>query len=329
MQKIVVLIIAAWMAIATANAANLQLTVRLKNGDVVTGKSSLPKVTLVTGYGTLSIPVEKINTVKFGIVSDKSKDGAVNPDLSKLQNIKDNNEAKIVYDRLLAYGTPILATVKTFIENPLYKITDRENYTIEQLIDELYKKANLTYGQSVNDVVTFDGVNTLEGTISIGDIQLQAEYGSLNLKRDKIESMDVSVIDESVILGNGNFVLKANYHISGNESNKGWVNTGVSVKNSDKFTITASGKIILKSLSSGGYNPDGYASGTKDAAYTDDMTTKYGSVIYKIGEYGEIRQAGSKFDGVADTEGIIYISIYETVYDKGNSGSYTVKVVKK
>ena len=61
----------------------------------------------------------------------------------------------------------------------------------------------------------------------------------------------------------------------------------------------------------------------------DDMATKYGSVIYKIGEFGDIKQAGSKFDSTAEAEGVIYISIYETVYDKGNSGSYTVKVTKK
>lgn len=329
MKKNMISLFALLFAMNSIFAANLQLTVRLKNGDVITGKSTLPKVTFATSYGTLSIPVEKINTIKFGIFSDKTKEGAVNPDLSKLQNLKDDNEAKVVYDRLLAFGTPILSTVKTFTENPFYKMTDRENYTIEMLLDELYKKANLSYGQSVNDIVTFDGTNTLDGIISVGDIQLQSEYGNLTLKRDKIESMDISVIDESVILGDGNFKLKANFHISGNDNNKGWVNTGVSVKYGDKISILSSGKIILKSLSGGSYNPDGYVSGTKDGAYTDDMTTKYGSVIYKIGDFGDIKQAGSKFDGTAEADGIIYISIYETVFDKGNSGSYNVKVTKK
>lgn len=237
MQKLTLSLFAFLFIVSGLSAANLQLTVRLKNGDVVTGKSTLPKTTITTPYGTLTIPIEKVNTIKLGIFSDKTKDGAVTPDLNKLQNTKDENEAKTVYERLLTYGSPILATVKTFTENPFYKITDRENYTIEQLLDELYKKANLTYGQSVNDVITYDGTNTIEGTVAIGDIQLQAEYGNLTLKRDKIESMDIVVIDESVILGNGNFVLKANYHISGNDNNKGWVNTGVSVKSVIKSVL--------------------------------------------------------------------------------------------
>ena len=313
----------------SANAANVQLTVRLKNGDVVTGKTVLPKITVITAYGSLTIPIEKVSNLKLGIVSDHTKDGAVLPDLSKLQTITNDAEAKVVYDRLLAYGAPILSTAITFTQNPFYKISDRENYTIEQLTDELYKQADIASGQPVNDAVTFDNSNYVEGSIAFGDITIQAEYGNLTFKREKIESLDISPIEEAVINSDGNYKLKASYHISGNDNNKGWLNTGVKVKSGDKFAITATGKVVLKSLSGGTYGPDGYVSGTKDGAYTDDMTTKYGSVVYKIGDSGEMKQAGSKYEGTANEEGTIYVSIYETVFDKTNTGSYSVKVVKK
>lgn len=314
--------------VVNSNAANVQLTVKLKNGDVVTGKTTLPKITVITAYGSLTIPIEKVSNLKLGIVSDHTKDGAVLPDLSKLQTANEA-EAKVIYERLFAYGTPILSTVITFTQNPFYKISDNEKYTIEQLIDELYKKADLTTGQSVNDAVTFDGSNYLEGSVAFGDITIQAEYGNLTFRRDKIESLDISPVEEVTPNSDGSYKLKGNYHISGNDNNKGWLNTGVKVKSGDKFVITATGKVVLKSLSGGTYGPDGYVSGTKDAAYTDDMETKYGSVVYKIGEYGQIKQAGAKYEGVAAEEGVVYLSIYETVYDKGNTGSYNVKVVKK
>lgn len=307
--------------------SNVQLTVRLKNGDVVSGKSTLPKITIVSPYGTLSIPIEKVSNLKLGIISDHTKDGAVLPDLNKLQTANEA-DAKVIYERLLGYGSPILSTVITFTQNPFYKISDNEKYTIEQLTDELYAKAGLSSVQSVNDAVTFDGSNYIEGSVSFGDITIQAEYGNLTFKRDKIESLDIAPIDEAVANPDGSFKLKANYHISGND-NKGWLNTGVKVKTGDKFTVTSAGKIVLKSLSGGTYGPDGYVSGTKDGAYTDDAETKYGSVVYRIGDYGTIVQAGSKYDGTAAEEGTIYISIYETVYDKGNTGSYNVKVTKK
>ena len=309
-------------------ANNVELTVKLKNGDVVSGKSSLPKITVFSAYGTLNIPVEKISNLKLGIVSDHTKDGAVLPDLNKLQTVKET-EAKVIYERLLGYGTPILATVMTFTQNPFYKISDNENYTIEQLIDELYVKTGLSNGSSVQDAVTFDGVNYIEGSITFGDITIQSEYGNLIFKRDKIESLDISPISADAVNPDGSFKLKANYNISGSENDKGWVNTGVNVKPGDKFTIIANGKVVLKSLSSGTFDPDGYVSGTKDGAYTDDMDPKYGSVVYRIGKYGTTTQAGSKLDGEAKEDGTIYVSIYETVYDKGNSGSYNVKVTKK
>ena len=310
------------------NAANVQLTVKLKNGDVITGKSVLSKITVTTAYGSLTIPVEKISNIKLGIPSDHTKDGAVLPDLSKLLTANEN-EAKIIYERLTGYGTSILSTVLTYTQNPFYKTSDNEKYTIEQLMDDLMKKANINSTADINDAVTFDGLNYIEGSIAFSDIVVQAEYGNLTFRRDKIENLDISTIEDVTANPDGSYKLKANYHISGNDNNKGWLNTGVKVKSGDKFSINANGKIILKSLSGGTYVPDGYSSGTKDGAYTDDLVIKYGAVVYKTGEFGEVKQAGSKFEGIANEEGIIYVSIYETVFDKTNSGSYNVKVTKK
>ena len=327
MKKLTTLLVATFLFVSSIFAApNVQLSVKLKNGDIVTGTTNLPKINIVTPYGSLSVPIEKISNLSLGIVSDHTKDGAVLPDLNKLQTVSET-EAKAIYERLLNYGAPILSTVITFTQNPFYKISDNENYTIEQLVDALYAKAGLSSADNINDAITFENNNYLEGSIAFSDVTLQSEYGILTLKRDKIQSLDISPIEEAVG-GNGNYKLKANYHISGND-NKGWVNTGVKVKTGDNISITSNGKVVLKSLSGGVYNPDGYVSGTKDGAYSDDAEIKYGTVVYKIGEYGDMKLAGSKLDAVADGEGTIYISIYESVYDKGNTGSYTVKVLKK
>lgn len=327
-MKKLILLLATVIILCNANAANVQLTVKLKNGDVVTGKSVLPKVTINTAYGNLVIPIEKVTNIKLGILSDHSKDGAVLPDLNKLQNANET-DAKIIYERLKSYGPSILSTIVTFTQNPFYKFSDNDNFTIEQLTDDLMKIGNVNYLQDINDAVTFDGINYLEGSIAFGDIVLQSEYGNLTFRRDKIESLDVSIIEQVTSNPDGSFKLKANYHISGNDNNKGWLNSGVKVKSGDKFSIVANGKIILKSLSGGSYVPDGYNGGTKDGAYADDAALKYGALVYKIGENGEVKQAGSKYEGIADQEGNIYVSIYETVFDKTNTGSYSVKVTKK
>ena len=154
------------ITISTAIAGNIEITVRLKKGDIITGKTNLSKILITTAYGVLTIPVERITDIRFGLLSDHTKDGAILPDLSKLQTLTNEAEAKIVYERVLAYGTPVLATIISYTQNPFYSIPDRANYTIEQLIDELYKRGNIPAGQSANDAITFDGSNYIEGAIS-------------------------------------------------------------------------------------------------------------------------------------------------------------------
>ena len=309
-----------------AFAANFMVTVTMKNNDMVSGKTPMTKITIKTPYGDLNIPAERITSLKLGIVSDHSKDADVMANLKKLQNA--TTDAASVYNALLDMGPGILSAVKQYTETPEYKISDKEKYTVEDLVDDLYKKADIGYGDPIDDIVTYDGNNTVEGSVVFPDLVLQSNYGTLTIKREMIKNIDIAVIEEGT-LGDNTFKLKGNTHVSGNDLGKGWLNTGIKMKAGDKFSITASGKVVLQSLSGGVFGPDGYLSGTKDAAYSDDMETKYGSLVYKIGEEGEQHNAGSKFDAIADDDGILYLSIYETVYNKDNTGFYIAKVVKK
>jgi hypothetical protein len=52
--------------------------------------------------------------------------------------------------------------------------------------------------------------------------------------------------------------------------------------------------------------------------------------VYKIGETStQVLKAGAKFSGTVQASGMLYISIYETVYNAANTGSYTVKISLK
>ena len=114
------------------------------------------------------------------------------------------------------------------------------------------------------------------------------------------------------------------------------------LKAGQRFTINASGEVILASLSpSQKYKPTGaYTDGSgnaingNDDSYVDNTSSasypSYGNVVYKIGESDtEVKRAGGKFTGIAKTSGILYLAIYETVYSASNTGSYTVKVSVK
>jgi hypothetical protein len=135
-------------------------------------------------------------------------------------------------------------------------------------------------------------------------------------------------ITESV--GNKTFKLEANKHISANK-NEGWLKTGIFLRKGQKFTIESKGEIILASLSNQPHKPDGSFlpdSGNWTQGNDNDANHSpiYGNVIFKIGEHDNYRKAGTKFQGTAHVSGILYLSIYETVYDNRNKGHYTVIV---
>jgi hypothetical protein len=120
-------------------------------------------------------------------------------------------------------------------------------------------------------------------------------------------------------------VLQASKHISGNTAG-GWVNTGITIRKGQKFSVNAKGSVILASLSNGKYTPDG-PEGTAANLYNyEGAYPQYGMVVYKIGEAGTATPAGSKFTGTAKQGGILYISIYETVYNASNTGTYNVTI---
>ena len=97
--------------------------------------------------------------------------------------------------------------------------------------------------------------------------------------------------------------------------------------------MAATGEVTLASLSNAVYKPDGStkASGATDYTGGDyegaSTYATYGMLVYKIGEnsYDNLK-AGAKYTGTAKTNGMLYLSIYETVFNANNKGSYNVKV---
>lgn len=184
------------------------------------------------------------------------------------------------------------------------------------------------------DIVEIDNNYSMPGQTNIKTIDVKTEYGMLAIPTDKIERMEVYMIMD----GQSAYKLLASKHISSNTAG-GFLNTGIMLKKGENFTITANGQVVFASLSGSKYTADGkLADGATDANYdyaaTPDAGLEsayptYGNVVYKIGEQGEVKRAGNKFSGTASDFGLLYLSIYETVYNNLNTGSYLVKVERK
>lgn len=327
-QKMNLIALLLILMIGNVFAANFQVTVNLKNGDIISGKSTFGNILLKSKYGDLSIPSEEISNITFGVFSDWSKAAQVNQDLKKLQMSSDN-EAKVIYNKLLEMGAPILSIVNNYTLSDIYEIGDANTYSIDNLLIELYEKAGLSIGDALEDVVEFGvNANKMEGSLVLAEIKITNNYGAFVFKKDDISSIKLSVIDEKVY-GNNTFKLKANVNISGNDANNAWLDTGIKVSEGQEIKITANGKIKLYSLSGGIYSPSGYASGPTDASYDESAEIPYGSVVYKIGTADSIHKVVSNEIFTAPNKGTLYLCIYETVFNDTNVGSYIVKVDTK
>lgn len=327
MKKLFVLFAVMIFAVSVfGQKEKVELKLTLRDGNLVSGTSeSISTVTLNTDWGKLEIPVKDVSSLEFGITPDAAnKTKIIN--LVKQMNDAAEEKRQAAYDELVKMGIGAIPVLDEYIYSDDYLSSDYSDFTAEAALDDMKSTYGVEDGYNDKDIVTINYEYTIGGTFSIKTINLKTEYGDLNVPKEKISEMEVSYYDPTS--GDKTFKLLANKHISGND-NGGWLNTGIKVKNGQKISITASGTVVLESLSGNKYTPDGNTSSDYDYDYYESSYPSYGNLVYKIGEYGEMIKAGSKYNGTAQESGTVFLSIYETVYNSSNTGFFTAKVTVK
>jgi hypothetical protein len=338
MKRIIILLAAVCSFTLKAQQKNIEVKLNLLDGNVITGTSTMGDIELITNYGKLTIPVANVSTIKVGIGKDKGTYEKAMSYLKILNNSNTDDARKGSYNDILKLGIKAISAVSDFLNDPKNyneSSTYTGEFTIDNLLSELRSTGNIDESTEVDDIVIIDNLYTMGGSFSFSKLEVKTEYGNLSVPKEKIKTVDISVINPPGAGGDLTFKLLASKHISSNQ-NGGWLKTGISLKSGQRFTITASGEITMASLSNQKYKPDGSYVGSNGTAYPSTGETyegasgsypSYGNVVYKIGDVSsEVLKAGAKFSGSAKTSGILYIAIYETVYNAANSGSYTVKI---
>jgi hypothetical protein len=315
-------------------AQNVELKLTLRDGNIVSGSSKLEKVSLVTDYGKLEIPVKNVTALDIGISPDK---GGSEKIINLVKQLSSSNEQmrKNAYDELSKSGISAIPVISEFINSSAFESSTYTDYTAESVLSDLQATFNVSDGYSSKDVVSIDYEYSMGGIYDFQKIDLKTEYGTLSVPKEKIKHIDV-LFSGAVEKGEVTFKLLATKHISSN-TNGGWLNTGIMVKQGQKLSIISSGEITFASLSGSKYKPDGSVAGTSVSAntYEGDYAAgntypTYGNVVYRIGDNNnQLLKAGAKFNGIAANSGILYLSVYETVYNASNTGSYTVKISVK
>lgn len=317
----------------------VDVKLNLRDGSTISGSTVMSDVNLKTKYGQLVIPIKNITTVEVGLANDKAISDKALVYLKVLNSNSSEELKKNAYTDLVKLGIKAIPTIIVFQEDSknMTEETIVSDYTVDQALSELKNIYNVSDATRMEDVVFIEEDLKMSGTYDFVKLDVKTEYGNLSIPKEKIRSIEVLY---SMQAEGNEIVLKlmASKHISGNQ-NGGWLKTGITLKAGQKFTITALGEVTLASLSNQKYKPDGsyvaangtsYPSTVSDDYGTGSTFPTYGNVVYKIGEtsYDALR-AGAKFSGSAKTSGMLLISIYETVYNASNTGSYTVKISLK
>ena len=295
-------------------------TLKLSNGDIITGIADVSSITFKTSYGDLAFPIKEVASVTLGINTFGVDKTQVMDYLNTIQN-GSLSDASVDFDKLIKMEVGAIPYVKEYMESPAYKKKEGSDISVELAYDVMLSRHNISKAFRTKDVLQTNGATSIEGSYEFESLTLEADYGRISVNRAKISSIGV-IFKEVDNAGIGNFKLFANQNIAGNP-NGGWANTGILVRKDQLIKIIASGQVNIASLSNNAYTPDGGVNGTPGPK---SMEPSYGSLVFKIGENGPMMKAGDNYSGKSNATGIIYISIFESVYNAANTGSYAVKV---
>ena len=332
MKKSILLLAILGISIITYSQNKTEFSLTLKDGNVVTGTTKTTTVLLTTDYGKLDIPIKNVTSIELGIHPDYSQKSNI-LNLAKQLTNSNTELRENAYKSLIALGASAIPVIEDVMYSSEYNPGEFNDFSLMNAVSELKSIHGVSSNYKTKDVVSIDYEYSMGGKYGFSKIELKTEYGTLTIPREKIEKIDVMYYDASEGKGMKTFKLFATTHISGNTSN-GWLKTGIMIKNGQGLDIISSGEVTLASLSGNKYKPDGSYknAGTEDFTPNSASTSTYpvyGNTVFKIGKSGTVKSAGANYKGKATSSGMLYLSIYETVYNASNTGFYIVKVKVK
>ena len=337
MKKIIlsaVTILSFTIATTAQDKKDPELRITLRTGDVHTGTMKVAKIALTTDYGKLDIPIKNVTSIDIGLTYDVTTKDKVITLVKQLSNSEEKMRGD-AYKELTGMKIGAIPALSDFIYSTKYVPGTFSDYTPEAALNDLKTTHAVDDNFTTKDVVSIDYMYTMGGTIDLKVFDIQGKYGKQSIPKEDIKQIEILYTP-----GDGGdmvFTLFASKHISSN-STGGWLKTGIQVKSGQKVSMMSSGQVMLASLSNNKYGPDGKVVGsTTDGDVEGDYEgdsyestyPQYGQVVYKVGDYGTATKAGAKFTGSMTTGGMLYISIYETIYNAENTGTYTVKIIAK
>lgn len=301
------------------------------NGSVLR-MALLPDVIEVsTEFGKLSVPVQAIRRIDFGLHLPEGADKKIASAVKRLASsqFKDREDALRELVELGAYAYPTLVQAT--------KSTDAETAKRAQdAIAKIKTKVPAKDLQLSADDKIVTARFTIVGRILTPSIKAKSEYfGDAEHGLAKLRQMRLLLDTRGteVVVDAAKFAKPDQ-----------WFDTGITLDSSATLAVLASGEVELRPSLPGTYvsGPRGYTrvagvaagggfapgGGKAKKALIDAPARSYpGTLLGRIGANGDPFVIGDRFEGAPERDGKLYLQIMSSPYDTNSTGSYQVKVI--
>lgn len=296
------------------------------NSSVVRMVIVTPTIDVQTPYGKLTIPVNDIKQIEFGVHYAEGLERKIEEALLKLgsESFRERENATAELIRIGADAYPAVHNLAAATAVDLEK--GRRIKTILQTL-----KANLPAKEQRlqhNDVIVLPTF-TLVGRIITPAVVARAEYfGEVQLPITQLRTLRSTESPSEVVVS-----VDAARYASANE----WLQTEFQSDGRTKVSISASGTIDLWPQQGGGYScgPSGYNQGGGQAFIgvgANRVRVLPGQLIGKFGENGSPFVIGDSYENVPRGEGKLYLSMGPSPWQNNGaqpSGAFEVRVRAK
>lgn len=304
------------------------------NGSKVRMTILTEKLEIVTIYGKLTVPVEDVQSIEFGVHYPEGVGEKIDDAIKNLGNT-DYREREKAMKVLMDLGPYSYASVvKAARSRAPLEVTKRAKEIVQKLQTKLPKKDQKT---SADDKVVTP-THTIVGRIVTKSVKTKADYfGEIEHQLANMRTLRaVGAPGIEVDLT----VDAAKYANAGE-----WLDTGYQVDSRYGLVITAKGLVDTWPQGPGSYmsGPAGTQGGRKFLPNGQQIVITggqkvigpitgqtYGSIlIAKIGEDGEPFIVADRYDATPAAEGKLYLTIGPSQWNCNSTGQYEVKIARK
>jgi hypothetical protein len=284
--------------------------VRFGDGSIVRMTLLQENLEVQTKYGKLTIPLQEVRRVEFGL--------HVPPDMNQQINQSIKRLASDVYkERDLA--SKDLVQVGHFAFPSLQRASRSSDQEVAYRAVSVIKQISERVSPDLLKLRDEDVISTAEFTV-IGKITSQTikanspHFGDVSLKLSELRTMHMRQHG-----GKLDLIVDAAKHGSSLDQ---WCDTGITVDAGQRIQVTSDGSVDLWPQGPGQYlaAPKGYNTAGKGGQFMA------GALVGRIGENGKAFYLGDRYEGSAGEEGRLFVLIVPSPWNNASAGQYRVRI---